>query len=241
MNSIDTLKQAAQELHFLAGSYDSSSTRDQVRALAAALEAMAEQPPAAYIEHHKGGDNLVWDNPGGKKSALYTAPITLPAQKPVFEIGFGWLDDPEKYPRGTNLYAAPISTPKRSHWHTRDGKRCANCGNSLLSHDRQIYCPTQAAPITTPEKTLPQVALGAGQEHIRKLADELLRANPSIHDLREAARFLQDCYLASPVPEHDVQVRNAALEELARLADSEAMGSIDAYSIRALKTLGGAA
>lgn len=33
--------------------------------------------PVAYIEHHKGGDNLVWDNPGGKYSVLYTVP---PAQ-----------------------------------------------------------------------------------------------------------------------------------------------------------------
>ena len=33
--------------------------------------------PVAYIEHHKGGDNLVWDNPGGKYSVLYSAP---PAQ-----------------------------------------------------------------------------------------------------------------------------------------------------------------
>jgi hypothetical protein len=30
--------------------------------------------PVAYIEHHKGGDNLVWDNPGGKYSVLYSAP-----------------------------------------------------------------------------------------------------------------------------------------------------------------------
>lgn len=34
----------------------------------------------AYIEHHKGGDNLVWDNPGGKKSALYAHPDPLLAE-----------------------------------------------------------------------------------------------------------------------------------------------------------------
>ena len=41
----------------------------------------APQPPKskpiAYIEHHKGGDNLVWDNPGGKYSVLYTAPLVM--------------------------------------------------------------------------------------------------------------------------------------------------------------------
>lgn len=39
-----------------------------------------EQEPVAWIEHHKGGDNLVWDDPGGKRSALYTSP---PARKPL--------------------------------------------------------------------------------------------------------------------------------------------------------------
>jgi len=28
---------------------------------------------------------------------------------PVFEVGFGWLDDPEKYGRGTKLYARPCT------------------------------------------------------------------------------------------------------------------------------------
>ena len=30
--------------------------------------------PVAYVEHHKAGDNLVWDNPGGKYSPLFTHP-----------------------------------------------------------------------------------------------------------------------------------------------------------------------
>ena len=44
------------------------------------LEAAPQPPkskPIAYIEHHKGGDNLVWDNPGGKYSVLYTAPLVM--------------------------------------------------------------------------------------------------------------------------------------------------------------------
>jgi hypothetical protein len=35
----------------------------------AALRGMGE--PVAWIEHHKGGDNLVWDDPGGGKTPLY--------------------------------------------------------------------------------------------------------------------------------------------------------------------------
>ena len=46
-------------------------------------DAMDQKPaeanePVAYIEHHKAGDNLVWDNPGGKHTPLYTSP---PAQR----------------------------------------------------------------------------------------------------------------------------------------------------------------
>lgn len=36
-----------------------------------------EAEPVAYIEHHKGGDNLVWDNPGGKYSVLYDRPLVM--------------------------------------------------------------------------------------------------------------------------------------------------------------------
>lgn len=35
------------------------------------LEEVAKKP-VAYIEHHKGGDNLVWDKPGNSYTALYT-------------------------------------------------------------------------------------------------------------------------------------------------------------------------
>ncbi len=34
---------------------------------------MTKPEPVAWIQHHKGGDNLVWDDPGGKKTAIYTA------------------------------------------------------------------------------------------------------------------------------------------------------------------------
>ena len=48
-------------------------------------DAMNEKPaeanePVAYIEHHKAGDNLVWDNPGANSSPLYTTP---PQRKPL--------------------------------------------------------------------------------------------------------------------------------------------------------------
>ena len=35
--------------------------------------------PVAWIEHHKGGDNLEWENPGGKCTPLYTTPPAQPA------------------------------------------------------------------------------------------------------------------------------------------------------------------
>jgi hypothetical protein len=33
--------------------------------------------PVAWIEHHKGGDNLVWDNPGNGATPLYTSDNVL--------------------------------------------------------------------------------------------------------------------------------------------------------------------
>ena len=38
------------------------------------LTAAPVQEPVAWIEHHKGGDNLEWENPGGKCTPLYTTP-----------------------------------------------------------------------------------------------------------------------------------------------------------------------
>lgn len=33
----------------------------------------AQAEPTAWIEHHKGGDNLCWEDPGGTKTPLYAA------------------------------------------------------------------------------------------------------------------------------------------------------------------------
>ena len=55
--------------------------RDEMRAELARLR---EQEPVAWIQHHKAGDNLVWDDPGGKKSPMYAAaPPAQPAAQPV--------------------------------------------------------------------------------------------------------------------------------------------------------------
>lgn len=50
-------------------------------AITAMKEALAqpEQEPVAWIEHHKAGDNLVWDEPS-KGTPLYTTP---PQRKPL--------------------------------------------------------------------------------------------------------------------------------------------------------------
>jgi len=89
-------------------------------------EALAEQEqkPVAWMYHgilHNGTlhdrPTLIWRpqymdamsaKMGAKATPLYTAP---PQQaepvEPVFEVGFGWLDDATKYPKGTKLYTAP--------------------------------------------------------------------------------------------------------------------------------------
>ena len=47
----------------------------QLKAITAMKEALAQpaQEPVAWIEHHKAGDNLVWDEPN-KGTPLYTTP-----------------------------------------------------------------------------------------------------------------------------------------------------------------------
>jgi hypothetical protein len=57
-----------------------------------ALQALAApvQEPVAWIEHHKGGDNLEWDNPGGKCTPLYTTP---PAAQPAVPDAIGPNED----------------------------------------------------------------------------------------------------------------------------------------------------
>ena len=52
---------------------------EEIKALEEALK-QEQGEPVAWIEHHKGGDNLVWDNLSGKCSPLYTAP---PRRKPL--------------------------------------------------------------------------------------------------------------------------------------------------------------
>ena len=46
--------------------------RHTITAIKEAL-AQPEQEPVAWIEHHKAGDNLVWDEPS-KGTPLYTTP-----------------------------------------------------------------------------------------------------------------------------------------------------------------------
>ena len=46
---------------------------DAFENLRAALAAETERVsvPVAWIQHHKAGDNLVWDDPGGRRTPLY--------------------------------------------------------------------------------------------------------------------------------------------------------------------------
>jgi hypothetical protein len=73
----EMIKAGADVECIITGIDEIDAPEDYKRVFMAMLEAAPQPPksePIAYIEHHKGGDNLVWDNPGGKYSALYTAP-----------------------------------------------------------------------------------------------------------------------------------------------------------------------
>lgn len=49
--------------------------------------------PAAWIQHHKAGDNLEWEDPGGKRTALYDEQTLWNACARVGEIERGKLAD----------------------------------------------------------------------------------------------------------------------------------------------------
>lgn len=79
--SIEAMKQA---LEVLENFVDDPRAQHQIDAASAVLrQAIADvekQEPVAWIEHHKGGDNLVWDEPN-KGTPLYT--ISQSKREPV--------------------------------------------------------------------------------------------------------------------------------------------------------------
>lgn len=84
--------------------------------------------PAAWIEHHKGGDNLVWDDPGGDSTPLYRG-AERPAARCVFR-----------------LRLAPDSGPPVAQW-------VSSCGNTWTPigavFDPRTYshCPSCKQPL----------------------------------------------------------------------------------------------
>ena len=48
----------------------------------------AQAEPTAWIEHHKGGDNLCWEDPGGTKTPLYATPqrVTRPTPNQLLAL-----------------------------------------------------------------------------------------------------------------------------------------------------------
>ena len=74
----------------------------------AALKAVQE--PVAWIEHHKGGDNLEWDNPGGKCTPLYTTPPAQPAPvRPTKDVEISNMGKPFT----VKAYATPQPAPEQ--------------------------------------------------------------------------------------------------------------------------------
>lgn len=92
--SIEAMKQA---LEVLENFVDDPRAQHQIDAASAVLrQAIADvekQEPVAWIEHHKGGDNLVWDEPN-KGTPLYTIsqskrePV---AWRPILENPIPWV------------------------------------------------------------------------------------------------------------------------------------------------------
>lgn len=67
------------------------------------------------------------------------AALAEPQPEPVFEVGFGWLDDATKYPKGTKFYTAP---PQRQP--LTDMEIARLCVWSLTEADRIDSTPAYA-------------------------------------------------------------------------------------------------
>jgi hypothetical protein len=73
LEALEYIDKADNDRDFL-GPEECCDLDDAITAIKQALAAHQEHEPVAWIEHHKGGDNLEWDNPGGKCTPLYTTP-----------------------------------------------------------------------------------------------------------------------------------------------------------------------
>ena len=60
----------------------------------------------AAIEQAQPDELMIWKSRAMSAERIIEK-FMQPEQEPVFELGFGWLDDATKYPRGTKLYASP--------------------------------------------------------------------------------------------------------------------------------------
>ena len=74
----EALKLALDALEYMDGHY-LSLPQQGMQALTAIKEALAQpaQEPVAWIEHHKAGDNLVWEKPN-KGTPIFTNPPQRP-------------------------------------------------------------------------------------------------------------------------------------------------------------------
>jgi hypothetical protein len=81
---------------------------DEVEALRESLrEHMAEiQRLRAALEQAQPNELMIWKSRAMSAERIIEK-FMQPEQEPVFELGFGWLADATKYPRGTKLYATP--------------------------------------------------------------------------------------------------------------------------------------
>lgn len=122
--SIDVMKQALEALEEMKaefraldlpyGSQAYAKANNSTHALLAAIE----QSEKRWVKSYAGGkpnytepeeqpdELMIWKSRAMSAERIIEK-FMQPEPKPVFELGFGWLDDATKYPIGTKLYATP--------------------------------------------------------------------------------------------------------------------------------------
>ena len=119
------------------------------------LDAQPAQEPVAWIEHHKAGDNLVWEKPN-KGTPLYTTP-------------------PEAQP-------APVQEPVATDWEriarVQNAKLMAVC-DEAGGFEKLCEVMDKYEATTPPQRPW----VGLADEDLRKLADKHLFYQPEGYEV----------------------------------------------------------
>lgn len=131
---------------------------------------LPEMPPYDRISHEAKCTRIFWDEASMRAYALAAVATyheKLTEQQPVFEVGFGWLDDATKYPRGTKLYATSMLQDKPDGFIHPDNVRRLQSGETVAFRKKPYEHDGGGLPVYVGAK--PQVNESEAMKALRNL------------------------------------------------------------------------